>query len=142
TPSIQTTEIANRCNIPHTNHPPRRRLRAAKQSVHTEREHFRAQAIQLAEHRTQELAQLQEGQRLRQATFPHPSTVRLQNLTDPTETRIKTEGSNGRALQEVFCRSFALKPLFLSLILIDFTYGLVICDLGGRAGYVLAEQAR
>lgn len=71
---------------------PRRRLRAAKQSVHTEREHFRAQAIQLAEHLAQEVARSQEVQRIRQAMYPHPPGSRI------TQSEAPPAQSGGRTL--------------------------------------------
>ena len=68
--------------------PRRKQPRTVKQSVHAEREHFKTQASQLAEHRAEQLARFQEMQRLRQAVFPHPPGSRATQSEAPRRSPV------------------------------------------------------
>jgi len=68
--------------------PRRKQPRTVKQSVQTEREHFKTQASQLAEYRAQTLARFQEIQRLRQAMFPHPPGSRTTQSEAPRRSPV------------------------------------------------------
>lgn len=68
--------------------PRRKQPHTVKQSVHAEREYFKTQASQLAEHRAQKLARFQEVQRLRQAMFPHPPGSRINQSEAPRRSPV------------------------------------------------------
>src|SRR5699024_466674 len=69
--------------------PRRKQPRTVKQSVHTEREHFKTQANQLAERRAQDLADFQRVQRfMHQMNLGHPlSRSKQARSTDTSQQR-------------------------------------------------------